>query len=325
MVIISELAETRNRWGFSLAAPAFQRTVDRPRHRELLTPSRTSERCAAYIRRIGQLMLTVEHVVSERRTSQVLHDQAARGDDARGRFGSFRLEGLSAQHENPGQRCSRWPRRNLSADITRDLAHSLMNERQREEFAKELECNFSIGDPGCRALSRQRVRPTAKCRHGDQNHSYRDADFRAVRPAGDLQGNRDGQARHGAGGGRHGLGKIDLARRHDRSSQPLLAGPHHHGRRSGRIRALSRRCRWSRIATSVIDTHTWHQALKNTLRQAPDVILIGEIRDCGNHGTGDRFRGNRPSVHEHAAFQQRQPDPRPHHQFLSRTSAASSC
>jgi twitching motility protein PilU len=28
-----------------------------------------------------------------------------------------------------------------------------------------------------------------------------------------------------------------------------------------------------------IDTHTWHHALKNTLRQAPDVILIGEIRD----------------------------------------------
>jgi len=29
-----------------------------------------------------------------------------------------------------------------------------------------------------------------------------------------------------------------------------------------------------------IDTHSWHNALKNTLRQAPDVILIGEIRDA---------------------------------------------
>ena len=28
-----------------------------------------------------------------------------------------------------------------------------------------------------------------------------------------------------------------------------------------------------------IDTETWHNALKNTLRQAPDVILIGEVRE----------------------------------------------
>ena len=28
-----------------------------------------------------------------------------------------------------------------------------------------------------------------------------------------------------------------------------------------------------------VDTEDWHAALKNTLRQAPDVILIGEIRD----------------------------------------------
>ncbi len=28
-----------------------------------------------------------------------------------------------------------------------------------------------------------------------------------------------------------------------------------------------------------VDTESWHMALKNTLRQAPDVILIGEIRD----------------------------------------------
>jgi twitching motility protein PilU len=28
-----------------------------------------------------------------------------------------------------------------------------------------------------------------------------------------------------------------------------------------------------------VDTDSWHTALKNTLRQAPDVILIGEVRD----------------------------------------------
>ena len=28
-----------------------------------------------------------------------------------------------------------------------------------------------------------------------------------------------------------------------------------------------------------VDTRSWDNALKNTLRQAPDVIYIGEIRD----------------------------------------------
>jgi twitching motility protein PilU len=28
-----------------------------------------------------------------------------------------------------------------------------------------------------------------------------------------------------------------------------------------------------------IDTDSWEAALKNTLRQAPDVIMMGEIRD----------------------------------------------
>src|SRR6202023_1834131 len=36
----------------------------------------------------------------------------------------------------------------LSSDFTRQLADSLMNERQRDEFAKELECNFAIAIPG---------------------------------------------------------------------------------------------------------------------------------------------------------------------------------
>jgi len=36
----------------------------------------------------------------------------------------------------------------LTSGITRKLAHSLMNERQRAEFAKDLECNFAMSLPG---------------------------------------------------------------------------------------------------------------------------------------------------------------------------------
>ena len=38
-----------------------------------------------------------------------------------------------------------------------------------------------------------------------------------------------------------------------------------------------------------VDTESWHMALKNTLRQAPDVILIGEIRDRDTMEYGIQF------------------------------------
>jgi len=38
-----------------------------------------------------------------------------------------------------------------------------------------------------------------------------------------------------------------------------------------------------------VDTENWHMALKNTLRQAPDVILIGEIRDRETMEYGIQF------------------------------------
>ena len=38
-----------------------------------------------------------------------------------------------------------------------------------------------------------------------------------------------------------------------------------------------------------VDTDSWHSALKNTLRQAPDVIMIGEIRDRETMEYGIQF------------------------------------
>jgi twitching motility protein PilU len=53
---------------------------------------------------------------------------------------------------------------------------------------------------------------------------------------------------------------------------------HHHDRGPDRVRAPARQVASSRSARSGIDTESFEIALKNTLRQAPDVILIGEVR-----------------------------------------------
>ena len=125
----------------------------------------------------------------------------------------------------------------LTGEVTRELADALMNPRQREEFAKELECNFAMSVPERLALPRERVHAAAERRHGDPHDRQRDSGPREARPAGHAQGDRDDQARPGARRRRHRLRQVDLARRDDRSSQPHLRRPHRHRRRSGGVRA----------------------------------------------------------------------------------------
>ena len=65
-----------------------------------------------------------------------------------------------------------------------------------------------------------------------------------------------------------------------------------------------------------VDCESWHLALKNTLRQAPDVILIGEIRDRETMEYGIQIRRDGPPRAGDPACQQLEPGARPHHQFL---------
>ena len=60
-----------------------------------------------------------------------------------------------------------------------------------------------------------------------------------------------------------------------------------------------------------LDTLSFHAALKHVLRQDPDVIMIGEMRDAGKlHGRARRRRDRPPGVH-HAAHRQRRRSPSP--------------
>ena len=166
----------------------------------------------------------------------------------------------------------------LSAEIARELAYALMNERQRGEFERDLEANFAVSIPG---ISRFRVNVFVQ----QQNvgmvvrtivNDIPTLDELALPPIlKELVMTKRGLV---LVVGATGSGK----------STSLAAMIHHrNGSSAGHIVTVEdpvefvHQSQQSLITHREvgIDTHSWHNALKNTLRQAPDVILIGEIRD----------------------------------------------
>jgi twitching motility protein PilU len=166
----------------------------------------------------------------------------------------------------------------LAPALTEKLVRALMNERQAREFAAELECNFAISVPG---LSRFRVNAFVQ----QQCAGMVIRTIAAEIPDFDTLGlpevlKRIIMTKRGlvlvVGG--TGSGK----------STSLAAMIDHRNRTSkGHIVTVedpieyvhpSKGCLITHREVGV-DTMSWHAALKNTLRQAPDVILIGEIRD----------------------------------------------
>jgi twitching motility protein PilU len=166
----------------------------------------------------------------------------------------------------------------LTTEVTRKLAHAMMNERQREEFARELECNFAISVPG---VARFRVNVFVQQQHVGMVFRTIPVEIPSVEQLG-LPANLKDIVMQKRGlvlvVGGTGSGK----------STSLAAMIDHRNRTSaGHIITVedpvefvhrSQRCLVTHREVGV-DTHSWHHALKNTLRQAPDVILIGEIRD----------------------------------------------
>jgi len=166
----------------------------------------------------------------------------------------------------------------LNGDITRELANALMNIRQREEFKKELECNFAMSVPG---VSRFRVNVFQQ----QQNVGM------VIRT---ITNEIPDMAKLGLP---DTLKEIVMTKR----GLVLVVGATGSGKSTSLAAMIDHRNRTSagHIVTVEdpvefvhqsqqslithrevgIDTHSWHNALKNTLRQAPDVILIGEIRD----------------------------------------------
>lgn len=167
----------------------------------------------------------------------------------------------------------------LTGEMTRQLASSLMNERQREEFAKELECNFALAIPG---LSRFRVNVFVQ----QQNVGMVIRTIASEIPNFETLGLPETLKEVVMS--KRGLVLVVGSTGSGKSTSLAAMIDHRNRTSSGHIITIEDPVEYVHQSKSSlvthrevgVDTHTWHNALKNTLRQAPDVILIGEIRDA---------------------------------------------
>src|ERR1700726_3333604 len=166
----------------------------------------------------------------------------------------------------------------LTGEVTRDLANSLMNERQREDFARDLECNFAISLPGVARFRVNVFRQQQNVGMVVRTIANEIPDFAKLGLPDSLKDIVMSKRGLVLVVGATGSGK----------STSLAAMVDHRNRNSaGHIVTVEDPVEFVHQSKSSlvthrevgVDTHTWHSALKNTLRQAPDVILIGEIRD----------------------------------------------
>ena len=167
----------------------------------------------------------------------------------------------------------------LTGDVTRVLANALMNERQREEFAKEMECNFAISIPG---ISRFRVNVYVQQQNvamvvrtiASEIPNFEKLELPPVLK--EVIMNKRGLVLvvGGTGSGKSTTLAALIDFRNATSAGHIITveDPVEYVH-------ISKKSLVSHREVGV-DTHSWHHALKNTLRQAPDVILIGEIRDA---------------------------------------------
>ncbi len=123
---------------------------------------------------------------------------------------------------------------------------------------------------------------------------------------------RHGAARPGPGHRHHRLGQVDLARRDDRLHQHQPHLSHHDDRGPDRVPDPGRRSIVNQREIGV-DTQSFANALRAALRQDPDVILVGEMRDFETIETAITAAETGHLVLAHAAHPGRHRDHQPHH------------
>jgi twitching motility protein PilU len=176
----------------------------------------------------------------------------------------------------------------LSADQSAMMVRSIMNDKQIKEFDATKECNFAIAPQGI-----GRFRVSAFIQQGMVGAVLRTITTEIPTLEGlelppilkDVVMNKRGLVIvvGGTGSGKSTTLAAMIGHRNENSKGHIVSiedpveyvHPH-------------RGCVITQREVGV-DTETWHAALKNTLRQAPDVILIGEIRDRETMEYGIQF------------------------------------
>lgn len=166
----------------------------------------------------------------------------------------------------------------LSAQQAREICRSIMNDKQAAEFDASNECNFAIGIPNT-----ARFRVNAFIQRGSVGLVFRTITSKipSIEELGlpevlkDVAMTKRGLVVlvGGTGSGKSTTLAAMVGHRNEHSFGHIITieDPvefmHEH-----------KNCIVTQREVGV-DTDNWQAALKNTLRQAPDVILIGEIRD----------------------------------------------
>ncbi|UNW07947.1 MULTISPECIES: PilT/PilU family type 4a pilus ATPase [unclassified Acinetobacter] len=166
----------------------------------------------------------------------------------------------------------------LTADKTRLFAYALMNERQIQEFESVMECNFSISIPG---VSRFRVNVFQQQHNVGMVIRVITTDIPSFEQLG-LPASLQQVIMQKRGlvlvVGATGVGKsttlaamIDYRNTHTEGHIITIEDPVEYVYQHKNSMITQREIG--------VDCVSWHNALINTMRQAPDVIVIGEIRD----------------------------------------------
>ena len=166
----------------------------------------------------------------------------------------------------------------LTGAHTMALARSIMNDKQAAEFERTKECNFAVAPPGI-----GRFRVNAFIQQGKVGMVMRT--IPATLPTIDTLGLP--QVLKDVTLTKRGLVILVGATGSGKSTSLAAMVDHRNEHSFGHIITIEdpvefvhphKNCVVTQREVG-LDTDSWEAALKNTLRQAPDVILMGEVRD----------------------------------------------